>query len=121
MKITTFNVQHTFSNDGVINMLSGVEAINQCLKVMILTRRNELFGDPDFGSVLHEKSYNLMNTVLQDIIKDNLTTLITTYDSRIVISNIDISYLDPAVVQIVIDYRVGSETSNLTVNVILED
>jgi phage baseplate assembly protein W len=121
MKVTTFNVKNTFSNDGIIKMLTGLNAVNQCLKVLILTQRNELLGDPEFGSILQEKSFNLMNTILKDILIDNLTRLIIKYDHRIAISNIDISYIDTSTVQIDIEYSIGSNNSRLNMNILMKD
>lgn len=121
MKITTFNVKNTFSNDGIIKMLSGIEAVNQCLITLIMTNRYELFGDPRFGSILREKSFNLLNPILKDILRDNLFKLITTYDHRIRINSIDINYVDTSTVQIDLEYSIGSETSNLNMNVLMED
>lgn len=121
MKITTFNVKNTFSNDGNINMLSGIEAINQCLITMIMTQKNELFGDPEFGSILHEKTYNLANSILKDILKDNLLKLISSYDNRIEVEKIDIGYINQNTAKIDIDYNLGTESSKLVVSVITGD
>lgn len=118
--ITCLDVENTFNEDGSTNILTGTKAINQGLKDIIMTMQKELFGDPFFGSILHEKSFNLMNSILKDIISDSLRTQINRYDKRVVIHSIDLRYLDQHTLEINLNYNYQSENSSLNLWIISE-
>lgn len=90
--VTAINVRDTFDDDGNLTLLQDEDAINQCVKVLLLTTIRELFGDPGFGSQLRLLIFKNMTDVLKDILTDHLTSTIVTYDRRITINNIDIEY-----------------------------
>lgn len=118
--ITCLDVENTFNDDGGTNILTGTKAINQGLKDILLTMRNELLGDPNFGSILREKSFNLMNDVLKDIICDHIISQINTYDKRIVVNDIILKYLNQHTLDITINYSYQSEVSSLNLWIMSE-
>lgn len=88
MEITTFDVRNTFDDDGNLVMKSGIPAINEGLKTLIMTTRSELLGDPTFGSKLQELDKTNLSEILKDILQDDLREIIGIFDPRITISNI---------------------------------
>lgn len=119
MAVTTFNVRDTFDADGNLVMLAGNSALNQCLKVLIQSARKELFGNPQFGSKLHELSFSNMSPILEDILTDHLLEIIGEYDRRVEVQHIGIDFdHNTATAYINITYKYETVESNVTIYVL---
>lgn len=55
------------------------EATYQNLKTLLLSSKLTLFGDPYFGSNLRRLLYENNNVILQDLVIDDIFTVINTY------------------------------------------
>lgn len=81
------------------NMLNGVrtelisdhEATMSNLKLVLLSYKNSLFGDPDFGSMLRRKLYEQNTPILKDLIIDDIYTTILTFMPQISLKREDIT------------------------------
>lgn len=70
--------------------VSDYDATLQNLKLLIFSEKGELFGDPYFGTGLKRFLYDQNDTVLQDILIDELYVAIATFMPQIKISRKDI-------------------------------
>ena len=70
--------------------VSDYDATLQNLKLLIFSEKGELFGDPYFGTGLKRFLYDQNDTVLQDILIDELYVTIATFMPQIKISRKDI-------------------------------
>lgn len=59
------------------------EATYQNLRNLLLSSKLTLFGDPYFGSNLHRLLYETNNVILQDLVVDDVFTVINTYMPQI--------------------------------------
>lgn len=80
------------------NMVSNVttklcsdhEATVQNLKLTLLSEKNTLFGDPDFGTLWRKLLYNQNNKIIRDIIVDDILTAIETFVPQLLVTRKDI-------------------------------
>lgn len=81
------------------NMVSNVttklcsdhEATVQNLKLTLLSEKNTLFGDPDFGTLWRKLLYNQNNKIIRDIIVDDILTAIETFVPQLLVTRKDIT------------------------------
>ena len=71
-------------------IVSGHDATLNNLKLMLLSSRKTLFGDPYFGTNLKWLLFEQGNEVLQDIIIDDIYTAILTFMPQLTLSRKDI-------------------------------
>lgn len=90
MKLNTFNFPDTFSNDGMVTMKSGADAINQNLGLMVKCQRPQLRGDPSFGTDILNQKFMQNTNILRSCIKDDIIILTERYDTRVEMGNKDV-------------------------------
>ena len=73
------------------NLIEDHEATKSNLKLILLSNQNEMFGDPLFGTILRKLIYEQNNTVLRDIVIDEIYTSILTFIPQIKIERKDIT------------------------------
>ena len=75
------------------NTISGKEATAQNLILTLQTQKSSLFGDPYFGSNLKRMLFEQNNTVLRDLIIDDIYTTISTFmpNIRVESKNIEVN------------------------------
>ena len=71
-------------------IVSGHDATLNNLKLILLSSRKTLFGDPYFGTNLKWLLFEQGNEVLQDIIIDDIYTAILTFMPQLTLSRKDI-------------------------------
>ena len=71
-------------------IVSGHDATLNNLKLMLLSSRKTLFGDPYFGTNLKWLLFAQGNEVLQDIVIDDIYTAILTFMPQLTLSRKDI-------------------------------
>lgn len=76
---------------GVItNIVKDHDATSQNLKLMLLSDRGSLFGDPYFGTLWRKLLFNQNNEILRDIIIDDILTSIQTFMPQLLVKREDI-------------------------------
>ena len=83
------------------DMVSGVntqivqdhEATSQNLKLMLLSDRGSLFGDPYFGTLWRKLIFDQNNEILRDIIIDDILTSIETFMPQLLTKREDIEVI----------------------------
>lgn len=69
------------------------EATAQNLKLMLLSDRGTLFGDPYFGTLWRKLIFDQNNEILRDIIIDDILTSIQTFIPQLLVKREDISVI----------------------------
>lgn len=67
------------------------EATAQNLKLMLLSDRGNLFGDPYFGTLWRKLIFDQNNEILRDIIIDDILTSIQTFMPQLLVKREDIN------------------------------
>lgn len=73
------------------NIITDKDATLQNLKYLILSSKNTLFGDPYFGTNLKKLIFDRNNTILRDIVIDDIFTAITMFMPQIKVERRNIS------------------------------
>lgn len=74
----------------VTNTVSDYDATLQNLKMLLWSEKGELFGDPYYGTSLKKYLYDQNDTVLVDILVDDIYTAITLFMPQIKVNRADI-------------------------------
>ena len=72
------------------NLVKDKEATTQNLKLMLLSDRGNLFGDPYFGTLWRKLLFEQNNAILRDIIIDDVLTSIQTFIPQLLVKREDI-------------------------------
>ena len=103
------------------NIVEDLEATKQNLKLVLHTKRGELFGDPYFGSTLIKYMFEQNSQILADIVVDEIYSIILTFMPQILVQRKDINvYSDGAHIYAniraknMLDYTTNMYSINLT-------
>lgn len=109
-----------FSNTKT-NLVEDHEATYSNLRLMLLSEKTSLFGDPYFGTLLKRVLYEQNSVVLQDLIIDEIYTAIVMFMPQIKIKRSDITVTSNGVDVFanircinLVDYVTDMYTINLT-------
>ena len=111
-----------FSVDGVTTkVVKDHQATLSNLKLVLLSPKSALFGDPDFGSNLKRKFFEQNTPILRDLIIDDIYGTIITFMPQLVLKRSDITVESNGVdifatiqCKNLIDYELDTYTINLT-------
>lgn len=70
-------------NRTTTNTVSGYYATLQNLEMLLASNKGELFGDPYYGSNLKKFLYDQNDSILQDLLIDDIYSCITTFMPQI--------------------------------------
>lgn len=73
------------------NLIKDKEAIKQNIRLILLSDRLSLYGDPYFGSILKKLIFEQGDSILRDIVIDEIYTCLNIFIPQIVIDRKDIS------------------------------
>lgn len=97
------------------------EATYQNLRLMLLSAKNTLLGDPYFGTNLKKLTFEQNNQVLRDLVIDDIYTSVLTFIPQLVLKRSDITitsdrYKVYAKIKAtnLIDYQLNTYNINLT-------
>lgn len=69
-----------------------VDSINQSIRLILMTARGELFGDPNFGSRLHEYLFDYSGEALYGLLRSEIASVLNGQESRITVFEDNISF-----------------------------
>ena len=72
-------------------LLSDHEATVSNLRLLLLSEKNSLFGDPYFGTNIRKLIFEPNNVVLQDIVIDEIYTAILQFMPQVLVKRTDIT------------------------------
>ena len=75
-----------------INMIEGKDATKQNLKSLLFSEKGELFGDPYYGVALKKYLFEQNNSILQDILLDEIYTKIAQFMPQLVVKRKDVTF-----------------------------
>lgn len=87
--ITSFSFPDIFTSGGT-KLVYDSKATNQNLKTLLLSTKQSLLGDPNYGTNLKKLIFNQNNSILRDIVIDDIYTNIQTFLPQIDVKRNDI-------------------------------
>ena len=101
-------------------------SINRCISLILTSAKGELLGDPEYGSRLYELLFDQYSDNLQKIVKAEIVDCISQYESRVTISDSDITIehndnTDRNSFNVTINYTLKNSTVQSTTTVVLEE
>lgn len=80
-----------FNDTGVVtNLVYDHDATLQNLKMLLWSEKGELFGDPYYGTALKRYLYDQNDSVLKDILIDEIYTAVRVFMPQIIIERKDV-------------------------------
>lgn len=94
---------------GSTTVNTGIQRINQSLYLILSTRKGERVMLPDFGIDLHKYLFEVINSQFTEHLKLAVKEVITKWEKRIIINNLDILEYPrmPNTIGIKIDYTIN--------------
>ena len=80
----------TIFNRTTVNLVEDYDATLQNLKMLLWWEKNELFGDPDYGTGFKRYLYDQNDVVLQDILIDDIYSTIKLFMPQIELTRNDV-------------------------------
>lgn len=105
------------------NFVTDKEATFQNLKYLILSEKGELFGDPFYGVGLKKYLFDQNDTIIKDLILDDMYTAIATFMPQLRINRNDLKLRTGDKGEIFVDIRAVNQldfTTDLYSIVLLE-
>lgn len=81
------------SSSDVITTDSNDDYIGTNLKLLLLTAKGELFGDPSYGTHIKKYLFDINNSATQDLIKEEIISAVTLYMPMISIARTDVTFI----------------------------
>ena len=92
---------------------TGNKSINECLGILLRTRKGELLGDPDYGCDLIERIFMYEGIIIEQLLKEDIISAVQKYEPRIELGYENIQIVqDTRVVSIYIQYTI-KETNEI--------
>ena len=105
------------------NFVTDKEATFQNLKYLILSEKGELFGDPFYGVSLKKYLFDQNDTIIKDLVLDDMYTAIATFMPQLRINRNDLKLRTGDKGEIFVDIRAVNQldfTTDLYSIVLLE-
>ena len=90
-----------------ITLSDTYKSINECLGILLRTRKGELLGDPDYGCNLLEGIFMYNGLIVEQLIREDILDAVSKYEPRINMTSNDIIIeQDVRTVRIYIQYEI---------------
>ena len=90
-----------------ITLSDTYKSINECLGILLRTRKGELLGDPDYGCNLLERIFMYNGLIVEQLIREDILDAVSKYAPRINMTSNDIIIeQDVRTVRIYIQYEI---------------
>ena len=90
-----------------ITLSDTYKSINECLGILLRTRKGELLGDPDYGCNLLERIFMYNGLIVEQLIREDILDAVSKYEPRINMTSNDIIIeQDVRTVRIYIQYEI---------------
>jgi phage baseplate assembly protein W len=87
---------------------TGINAINQSIKNILLTQRGSVPGKPRFGSDLHKLCFSPLNHLIESIAKNYIIESLSEFEDRIDVLSVKIELVEEynkIIIDIVFNYN----------------
>lgn len=78
---------------GRTNIAEYHESIQESIRLLLLTNKGELLGDPQYGTNLIKHIHEPNTMILQDLLSDDISRVISKYEKRIRVNPNDITFI----------------------------
>jgi len=95
-------------NDQLLELASGVDVINQSIKLILGTRIGERFNNNEFGSNINDLIFEPNDLILKDLLYYSIVTALQRWEKRITILDINFDEQSEHLIHIVINYKINS-------------
>lgn len=90
-----------------ITLSDTYKSINECLGILLRTRKGELLGDPDYGCNLLERIFMYNGLIVEQLIREDILDAVSKYEPRINMTSNDIIIeQDTRTVRIYLQYEI---------------
>ena len=100
----SLDITNLFQSINHVGIVEGADATIQNLKLLLLSNKLTLFGDPYFGTNLQNLLFNKNNKILKDIILDEIYTAIIDFMPQLTLNRNEI------------DLKIDKEKISLVIN-----
>ena len=76
---------------GKTDLDDSIVSINRCIALILTSAKNELLGDPDYGSRLYEMLFDQYSDNLETRIKKEIVDCLTKFESRAYVTENDVT------------------------------
>ena len=90
--ITSFSFPNIFST-GTTKIIYDRDATRQNLKLLLMSTKQSLLGDPNYGTNIKKLIFEQNNAILRDIVIDDIYTTIQVFMPQIVVNRNDIELI----------------------------
>ena len=105
-----------------ITLSDTYKSINECLGILLRTRKGELLGDPDYGCNLLERIFMYNGLIVEQLIREDILDAVSKYEPRInMTSNNIIIEQDVRTVRIYIQYEIKTSGERNEFNLEITD
>lgn len=101
---------------GLVDMVAGVEDINQSLHILLSTITGERIMQPKYGCDMNEFVFDAVTTTLKTVMADKVRTALLIYEPRIEVEKLEIDDEGELEGRILIDIYYKVRTTNSRYN-----
>lgn len=95
-------------NDQLLELASGVDVINQSIRLILGTRIGERFNNNEFGSNINDLIFEPNDMILKDLLYYSIVTALQRWEKRITIIDVTFDEQNESLINIVITYKINS-------------
>ena len=95
-------------NDQLLELASGVDVINQSIKLILGTRIGERFNNNEFGSNINDLIFEPNDLILKDLLYYSIVTALQRWEKRITIIDVVFDEQNENLINIHITYKINS-------------
>ena len=97
----------------IVDYNTNIQAINNSIKNILLTRRGSVPGIPRFGSDLYTLIFSQLDSLTESVAKSMILSALSEFEDRIIVKNIDLkSIAEYNRLSITINYVYKDEFNN---------
>ncbi|WP_457622077.1 GPW/gp25 family protein [Persephonella sp.] len=94
------------NEDGTFRLSEKEENIRQSIIIILKTIKGERFNHPEFGCGISEYVFSSINSSTLSMIKEDIKEILTRFEPRISVEEVDVSVEDESKLLISISYRI---------------
>ena len=94
--------------DQLLDTASGVDVINQSIRLILGTRIGERYNNNEFGSNINDLIFEPNDLILKDLLYYSIVTALQRWEKRITILDINFDEQSEHLIHIVINYKINS-------------
>ena len=94
--------------DQLLDIATGVDVINQSIRLILGTRIGERYNNNEFGSNINDLIFEPNDLILKDLLYYSIVSALQRWEKRITILDINFDEQNEHLIHIVINYKINS-------------